>query len=85
VLRVKVLGRDGERSSLLWQVSDTGKGIAQEDQAMIFEPFYQSEGNTNVVAGTGLGLPICQRLTELMNGNIRMVSELGLGSSFSLI
>src|SRR5471032_12604 len=85
VLRVKVLGRDGERSSVLWQVSDTGKGIAQEDQAMIFEPFYQSEGNTNVVAGTGLGLPICQRLTELMNGNIRMVSELGLGSSFSLI
>ncbi|AMN81726.1 MULTISPECIES: ATP-binding protein [Pseudomonas] len=84
VLRVKVLGRDGERSSLLWQVSDTGKGIAQEDQALIFEPFYQSEGNTNVVAGTGLGLPICQRLTELMNGNIRMVSELGLGSSFSL-
>ncbi|KAF2411121.1 ATP-binding protein [Pseudomonas antarctica] len=85
VLRVKVLGRDGERSSLLWQVSDTGKGIAQEDQAMIFEPFYQSEGNTNVVAGTGLGLPICQRLTQLMNGNIRMVSELGLGSSFSLV
>ncbi|MCK3865377.1 ATP-binding protein [Pseudomonas sp. B329] len=85
VLRVKVLGRDGERSSLLWQVSDTGKGIAQEDQIRIFEPFYQSEGNTNVVAGTGLGLPICQRLTELMNGNIRMVSELGLGSSFSLI
>ncbi len=85
VLRVKVLGRDGERSSLLWQVSDTGKGIAQEDQARIFEPFYQSEGNTNVVAGTGLGLPICQRLTELMNGNLRMVSELGLGSSFSLI
>ncbi|XVO90121.1 ATP-binding protein [Pseudomonas palleroniana] len=84
VLRVKVLGRDGERSSVLWQVSDTGKGIAQEDQAMIFEPFYQSEGNTNVVAGTGLGLPICQRLTELMNGSLRMVSELGLGSSFSL-
>lgn len=84
VLRVKLLDRDDERSSVLWQVSDTGKGIAQEDQAMIFEPFYQSEGNTNVVAGTGLGLPICQRLTQLMNGHIRMVSELGLGSSFSL-
>ncbi len=84
VLRVKLLDRDDERSSVLWQVSDTGKGIAQEDQAMIFEPFYQTEGNTNVVAGTGLGLPICQRLTQLMNGHIRMVSELGLGSSFSL-
>ena len=84
VLRVKLLDRVDERSSVLWQVSDTGKGIAQEDQSMIFEPFYQTEGNTNVVAGTGLGLPICQRLTQLMNGHIRMVSELGLGSSFSL-
>jgi len=84
VLRVKLLSRDGERASLQWQVSDTGKGIAHDDQPFIFEPFYQTEGNTNVVAGTGLGLPICLRLTNLMNGNIRMVSELGLGSSFSL-
>lgn len=84
VLRVKVDSRDGERSNILWQVSDTGRGIAQDDQALIFEPFYQTEGNTNVIAGTGLGLPICQRLTQLMNGNIRMVSELGLGSSFTL-
>ncbi|AIC20359.1 MULTISPECIES: response regulator [Pseudomonas] len=84
VLRVNLLSRDGERSSILWQVSDTGKGIAQDHQPLIFEPFYQTGGNTNVVAGTGLGLPICQRLTQLMNGSLRMVSELGLGSSFSL-
>jgi two-component system capsular synthesis sensor histidine kinase RcsC len=83
-LRVRLLSREGERASLQWQVSDTGKGIAQDDQPFIFEPFYQTAGNTNVVAGTGLGLPICQRLTHLMNGSIRMVSELGLGSSFSL-
>ncbi|WP_350022733.1 ATP-binding protein [Pseudomonas protegens] len=84
VLRVRTESRDGERSNILWQVSDTGRGIAQDDQTLIFEPFYQTEGNTNVIAGTGLGLPICQRLTQLMNGNIRMVSELGLGSSFTL-
>ena len=84
VLRVKLLGRDAERVNLFWQVSDTGKGITQEDQARIFEPFYQSRGHTNVIAGTGLGLPICQRLTHLMNGHIRVVSEPGLGSSFSL-
>jgi len=84
VLRVKLLGREGERVCLQWQVSDTGKGIAHDDQAFIFEPFYQTEGNTNVVAGTGLGLPICQRLTHLMNGTLRMVSEPGLGSSFAL-
>ncbi|MHA3737100.1 ATP-binding protein [Pseudomonas sp. Eth.TT006] len=84
VLRVKLLGRDAERVSLFWQVSDTGQGITEEDQTRIFEPFYQSRGHTNVTAGTGLGLPICQRLTHLMNGNIRVVSEPGLGSSFSL-
>ncbi|NVZ86162.1 response regulator [Pseudomonas yamanorum] len=85
VLRVKLLSREGERVCLQWQVSDTGKGIAHDDQAFIFEPFYQTEGNTNVVAGTGLGLPICLRLTHLMNGTLRMVSEPGLGSSFSLV
>ncbi|NYH11654.1 ATP-binding protein [Pseudomonas moraviensis] len=84
VLRVKLLSRDGERASLQWQVSDTGKGIAHDDQPFIFEPFYQTGGNTNVIAGTGLGLPICLRLTNLMNGDIRLVSEQGLGSSFSL-
>lgn len=85
VLRVKMHSREGERVCLQWQVSDTGKGIAPDDQPFIFEPFYQTEGNTNVVAGTGLGLPICLRLTHLMNGTLRMVSEPGLGSSFSLI
>ncbi|EJM56735.1 signal transduction histidine kinase [Pseudomonas sp. GM49] len=84
VLRVKLQCREGERVCLQWQVSDTGKGIAHDDQAFIFEPFYQTEGNTNVVVGTGLGLPICLRLTHLMNGTLRMVSEPGLGSSFSL-
>ena len=84
VMRVKLLSREGERASVQWQVSDTGKGIARTDQALIFEPFYQTEGNTNVVAGTGLGLPICLRLTHLMNGTLGLVSEPGLGSSFTL-
>ncbi|UOB22173.1 ATP-binding protein [Pseudomonas orientalis] len=84
VLRVQLAGRDGERVTLFWQVSDTGRGISQQDQTRIFEPFYQTLGHTNVIAGTGLGLPICQRLTHLMNGSIRVVSEPGLGSSFSL-
>ena len=84
VLRVKALSREGERVCVQWQVSDTGRGIAHADQAFIFDPFYQTQGNSHAVAGTGLGLPICQRLTNLMNGTLRMVSEPGLGSSFSL-
>ncbi|QEK94868.1 response regulator [Achromobacter insolitus] len=85
VLRVQLLDRQDERSCLLWQVTDNGRGIAEEDQPYIFEPFYQTEGSTNVVAGSGLGLAICQRLSQLMNGQMRMVSDLGLGTSFSLL
>ncbi len=84
VLRAKMLAREGERVCVQWQVSDTGRGIAHADQDFIFEPFYQTQGNTHVIAGTGLGLPICLRLTNLMNGTLRMVSEPGLGSSFFL-
>ncbi|MQA54459.1 ATP-binding protein [Pseudomonas piscis] len=84
VLRVRGGLHDGQQRYFAWQVSDTGRGISRDDQALIFEPFYQTEGNTNVIAGTGLGLPICQRLTLLMGGTLRMVSEPGLGSSFSL-
>ncbi|MGE8064229.1 ATP-binding protein [Pseudomonas sp. NPDC089569] len=84
VLRVKVGALEGGRIKTLWQVSDSGPGIALEDQAYLFDPFYQTGNSTNVIAGTGLGLSICQRLAELMNGNIRVVSAPGLGSSFTL-
>jgi len=83
-LRIKVDSRDDERVVIHWQVSDTGKGIAHEQQSQLFEPFYQVEVAKNVVAGTGLGLSICKRLMHLMNGTIRLVSEPGLGSSFTL-
>ncbi|EXF95612.1 sensor histidine kinase [Pseudomonas fluorescens HK44] len=84
ILRVRLESRDDERAMLHWQVSDTGKGISNDDQKHLFEPFYQAGGNTNVVAGTGLGLSICKRLMHLMNGTMRVVSEPGLGSSFTL-
>ena len=84
VLRLKMDSRDDECVMLHWQVSDTGKGIADEDQVHLFEPFYQVESAKNVVAGTGLGLSICKRLMHLMNGTMRLVSEPGLGSSFTL-
>ncbi|HBO1218309.1 TPA: response regulator [Pseudomonas aeruginosa] len=84
VLRTRLYNRDGERSCLLWQVSDTGKGIAEQDQPFIFDPFYQTKSHTQIIPGTGLGLSICQRLTQLMNGQLHLVSDQGLGSSFSL-
>lgn len=83
VVRLQLVCREGERAMLQWQVVDTGKGIKSSDQSLLFEPFFQSSPNANVVAGTGLGLSICKRLVHLMNGSLRVFSEPGLGSSFA--
>ncbi|MDQ8205049.1 two-component regulator propeller domain-containing protein [Pelagicoccus sp. SDUM812003] len=65
-------------------VSDTGIGISQEDQANIFERFRKVESDkSRLYRGTGLGLAITRNLVELMNGEIRVSSTLGQGSSFS--
>ncbi len=64
-------------------VSDTGKGISKDVQKKLFTPFYQAEQEYNrSYEGTGLGLAICKELTELLGGNIGLVSELGQGSTF---
>ena len=83
VLRVRVLEQNDEFSSLQWQVSDSGIGITHEQQVQLFEPFYQVR-NTFSEGGAGLGLSICQRLCEMMGGTLDVISEPGLGSSFSL-
>ncbi|RTQ88291.1 MULTISPECIES: response regulator [Stenotrophomonas] len=83
VLRVRQVQREGESSVLAWQVTDTGVGIAAEEQARLFEPFRQVRGAASA-QGTGLGLSISDRLVRLMNGELQVVSEPGLGSSFSV-
>ncbi|MNE36546.1 Sensor histidine kinase RcsC [compost metagenome] len=67
------------------QITDSGAGISKKSQAMLFEPFIQADNSTSRrFGGTGLGLTICRRLARLMGGEIELVSELGLGSSFTL-
>jgi CheY-like chemotaxis protein len=66
-------------------VADTGVGIARENHRRVFEEFSQVENPLQkAVKGTGLGLPLSQRLAGLLGGSIDLDSELGKGSVFSL-
>ncbi|PAU61860.1 hybrid sensor histidine kinase/response regulator [Pseudomonas sp. PICF141] len=83
VVRLRLLDKGADAAHLLWQVSDSGIGISQAQQAQLFDPFYQVR-DASSEAGAGLGLAICRWLCELMAGELKVVSEPGLGSSFSL-
>jgi len=64
-------------------VSDTGIGIAPEDQEKVFEEFRQVGTAAKKVEGTGLGLTLCRKFVELHGGKIWVKSELGVGSTFA--
>ncbi|MBC6434383.1 sensor histidine kinase [Nostoc sp. HG1] len=68
-------------------VSDTGIGIAVENQAQIFEPYFRVSCSDRpyLPDSTGLGLAIVSRLVKLLEGEIKLVSEVGVGSTFTVI
>jgi PAS domain S-box-containing protein len=68
------------------QVTDTGMGISKDAQAYIFEPFRQADAAiTHDNRGIGLGLSIAKQLVELMRGRITLISEVGKGSTFTVL
>ena len=78
--------RDGKHIWLKIAVSDTGKGIKPEDQAKLFDEFVQVDmKKSQNVEGTGLGLAITKRLCIVMGGDIKMESEYGSGSVFTVV
>jgi signal transduction histidine kinase/CheY-like chemotaxis protein len=66
---------------LRFMVSDTGEGIAQEDQKDLFKPFFQSPHSNRRHKGTGLGLSICKHFADILGGSIRIESELTVGTT----
>lgn len=69
--------------NILFEVQDSGIGIAPDVVPQLFKPFTQADSTiTRKFGGTGLGLSISKRLTEMMNGSISLDSKLGAGSTF---
>ncbi len=72
------------RIELFFMVTDSGIGIAKENQDKLFKSFSQTDASiSRKYGGTGLGLNICKQLVELMGGSIHVESELGKGTIFS--
>ena len=67
-------------------VRDTGIGLAPDNMAAIFEPFRQSRNSVSrEYGGTGLGLFLCKRISQMMDGDIRVTSRHGVGSTFTFL
>ena len=81
-LRVEVLELSDTQASLLFQVIDTGAGIAEADLRKLFQAFEQVGDRQKHSEGTGLGLAISQRIVQLMGGDLQVQSQFGQGSEF---
>ncbi|WP_371140974.1 ATP-binding protein [Burkholderia cepacia] len=85
VVLAMTLAQAGRRSLLRVHVIDSGIGMSAHDQTRLFQPFAQvGESTARRFGGTGLGLSLCKRLTRLMDGDIRVASAPGAGSTFTV-
>lgn len=85
-LRVTRMETEEERIWLKFEVIDTGCGIAPENFDKIFTAFEQESANiSQVYGGTGLGLSISKRFTEMMEGKITVSSQVGEGTTFTVL
>jgi signal transduction histidine kinase/CheY-like chemotaxis protein len=75
-----------DENAIAFSVADTGSGIAPEDHERIFHEFTQVDSPIQRrVQGTGLGLPLCRKLADLLGGRVTLESALGVGSTFTAV
>ena len=77
--------KEGENSTIIFEVQDSGIGISEDHQKNLFETFHQGDiSTTRKYGGTGLGLSICQKLVRVMGGSIHLKSQEGSGTTFTI-
>ncbi len=82
VIEIDLLDRAGDNLNISFKIKDTGTGIPNDKLSRLFKAFSQVDtSTTRRHGGTGLGLVICERLVELMGGNIAIESEVGQGTT----
>ena len=83
LLSIDVDGHTGNQELIHFKIKDSGIGIAENKQELIFAPFQQADGSTTrKFGGTGLGLPISKKLAMAMRGDISVESDINVGSTF---
>jgi Amt family ammonium transporter len=83
VIKLKI--SKAARSSVKFELSDTGIGMTPKQLKNVFEEFMQAETSTSKkYGGTGLGLPISKKITEMMDGKIEIKSKVGEGTTFTI-
>lgn len=79
------IDNNSDEITLVFQISDTGRGISKENQKRIFDSFERIiDSNHNPTEGNGLGLAICEKILSSLGGSISVESELEIGSTFTI-
>lgn len=84
-LNIRAVRLEGDEPGLQFDVIDSGIGMTEVQLSRLFQPFVQADSSiTRKYGGTGLGLTICKRLTNILGGEISVTSEYGAGTTFSV-